>query len=83
MYVPVCTMTNKGFFFLLSSSVFRTMGFWNNGILEQLVFVFEITGCRSNGLSVQWCIFSDYWVVGITDCRNNGQSQPLRHIPDI
>ncbi len=26
--------------------------------------VFSLTGCQTDGLSVQWDIFSDYWGVG-------------------
>lgn len=31
--------------------------FSNNGPSEQWAFVFSITGCQKNGLSVQWGIF--------------------------
>lgn len=37
------------------------MYFWNNRPSEQRAFVFGITACRTNGLSVQWDIF---WTIG-------------------
>lgn len=53
-------------FFIVQSS---TVSFWSSGPSAQWPFVFRITGCRTNELSVHWDIFQ---TIRVSEYRNNG-----------
>lgn len=46
---------------------------------EQWAFVFWITGCRTNGLSVQWDIYLCFWKMGHQNNRQSPCVQPGTH----